>query len=316
MTRFQNTSQILNRPYRGDEDFWRVRRLILETVATTQLDFNWDLRRWDGWRFYSPDSACNHRRPSRAQLWETETGHLVGAALSEGPGDLHLQLDPGFRELEEEMLTWAEENLSTTSDDGKTRTLLIMVFDYDTRRLELIRKRGFEITEMGGNSRRLRFGEQSLPERRDLPAGYRMRNTRPGDADNQRLADLLNTAFKRDFHVAAESATFAGHAPCFRRELDLVAEAPDGSFGSYVGCAWDGVNKRGIFEPVCTHPEHLRLGLAQTLMFETIHRLADLGAVDITVGTGTAEAANGLYDSIGFTEVSRGRYWRKLMPAN
>ncbi|MCP4546275.1 MAG: GNAT family N-acetyltransferase [bacterium] len=313
MTR-NHSHRISNRPYNGDEDFWRIRRLILETVRTTRLDFNWDVRRWDGWRFYSPDPAGNSRRSGKVQLWETIEGRLVGAMLSEGPGDVCPQLDPAFREIEEEMFVWAETNLTKPNDDGTENSLITMVFDYDQSRLDLLQKRGYLRTDMGGCIRRLQFGERELPERRALPAGYTLRSTRPDEADDQRIADLVNAAFNRDFHCAGESTTFNAHAPSFRRELDLVAEAPDGSFASYVGCPYDECNRRGIFEPVCTHPDHLRLGLAQTLMFEALHRLVDYGARDVTVGTGTAEAANRLYDSIGFKEVQKGSFWRIKLP--
>jgi ribosomal protein S18 acetylase RimI-like enzyme len=142
--------------------------------------------------------------------------------------------------------------------------------------------------------------------------GYTLRTTRPEDpAECQRMADLLNAAFGRDFHNAAEYHDFCRLAPSFRQDLDLVAVAPDGSFAAYVGIPYDDVNRRGIFEPVCTHPDHRRLGLAQALMQEGLRRLKALGAVDATVDTGNVLPANQLYDSLGFTEAYRGYAWHK-----
>jgi ribosomal protein S18 acetylase RimI-like enzyme len=73
---------------------------------------------------------------------------------------------------------------------------------------------------------------------------------------------------------------------------------------------YDDSNRRGIFEPVCTHPGHLRQGLARALMREGLARLQALGAVDVVVGTGDREAANQLYDGIGFTERQRKTIWQ------
>ena len=99
--------------------------------------------------------------------------------------------------------------------------------------------------------------------------------------------------------------------PSFRCELDLVAVAPDGTFAAYVGIPYDEANRLGIFEPVCTHPDHLRRGLARALMTEGLLRLWAMGAQEAIVGTGDMVAANGLYTGMGFTEAYRNWIWRK-----
>jgi GNAT superfamily N-acetyltransferase len=131
------------------------------------------------------------------------------------------------------------------------------------------------------------------------------------EAEYQRFADLLNAAFHRTFHNAREIRTFRTQCPCYRADLDLVAEAPDGSLAATVGFTYVEENRTAIVEPVCTHPDHLRKGLARALMFEGFRRLKALGAVDVTVGTGMWEAANRFYESVGFPEVYKGYVWRK-----
>jgi ribosomal protein S18 acetylase RimI-like enzyme len=145
-----------------------------------------------------------------------------------------------------------------------------------------------------------------------LAEGYVLRTTRPEDRDDCcRIADILNAAFGRTFHTAEEYESFTRLAPSFVADLDLVAVAPDGVFGAYVGVPYDDVNRRGIFEPVCTHPEHRRLGLAEALMREGLRRLREGGAADVIVDTGDMEAANSLYQKLGFTERYRQFAWRK-----
>jgi ribosomal protein S18 acetylase RimI-like enzyme len=151
-----------------------------------------------------------------------------------------------------------------------------------------------------------------LPDRQAIAAGYALRTTQPDDlADCQRIADLLNAAFGRTFHNAAEYQMFTRRAPCFQPALDLVAVAPDGTFAAYVGIPSDPGSRHATFEPVCTHPDHQRRGLARTLMIEGLHRLQALGVADVTVDTGDMIPANRLYDSLGFGEVQLGRVWRK-----
>ncbi|MFN8486187.1 MAG: GNAT family N-acetyltransferase [Caldilineaceae bacterium] len=92
-----------------------------------------------------------------------------------------------------------------------------------------------------------------------------------------------------------------------------MAVAPDGSFAASVGIAYDEANGHAVFEPVCTHPQHQRQGLARALMLEGLHRLKAVGAIDVSVDTGDMIPANRLYNSIGFTEVYLGHVWRKVV---
>lgn len=311
MTTSLSSSRIIQKPFRDDTNFLRVRNLLIDTYPITPTGFNWEVRRWDGWRFYSENPAWNPEWKDVVRLWETEDRQLVGAVHPEGTGDAHLELHPAYRHIEREMVEWAEEHLSTRSGDGKK--LRIFVFEYDAPRRRLLEERGYEKTDSGGFQHRMRLGNIN-PERFPLADGYTLRTTRPDDdADCQRIADLLNAAFNRDFHRAGEFRTFTSNAPSFRDGLDLVAVAPDGSFASYVGTPYDDVNQIGIFEPVCTHPAHLRKGLARTLMTEALCRLKTIGATDVYVGTGDKEAANRLYESVGFAEAYKGYEWFKQL---
>ena len=160
-------------------------------------------------------------------------------------------------------------------------------------------------------TRRLRFGSRPLPEP-EIADGYELRATRPAEVDYQRVADIINAGFGRDSHSSAEVKAFMTGSPSFRHDLDLVAEAGDGSFAAYVGLTLDDVNQRGIVEPVCTHPKHLRLGLARALIQEGLRRLRDLGVTDVYVDTGDMVPANRLYESVGFTETYTSYAWRKV----
>ena len=312
----QSTQHITARPVQShedawQEDFWRVRQLLVQTVPLTPVGLNWDVRRWDGQYFYNPRGVWAPEWAARACLWENAQGELVGVVNPEGRGDAYLQVHPDYRHIEEAMIEWAEEHLAAPIRDGQ-RQLAFYVLEYDAHRQRLLQARGYTKTPYYGMLRHMRLGAQPLPQP-VLAAGYTLRTTQTADmADCQRIADLLNAAFRRDFHNAAEYHRFAQLAPCFRPELDLVAEAPDGAFAAYVGIPYDETNQRGIFEPVCTHPNHQRQGLAQALMLTGLHRLRDLGARTVTVDTGDMIPANRLYDSLGFTEAYQGFEWRKV----
>lgn len=304
---------IRSRPLKDEVDFWRVGNLLIETYPITPLGFNWDIRRWEGKRFYAEKPGWpSPRLSNRVQLWETTAGQLVGVVNPEGAGDAHFQLHPHYRHIEADMLAWAEEHLAVPIENGNWRQIEFFVFEYDKLRQQMLSVQGYDKKPYGGVVRRLRFSDYTL-EQPALAPGYTLRATRPDDmADCQQIATLLNAAFNRNFHNAQEYHNFTQLAPCFRPTLDLVAVAPDGVFAAYVGAPYDEANRHGIFEPVCTHPKHRRHGLARTLMLEGLQRLKALGAFDVSVDTGDMIPANRLYDSIGFTEVCKGYIWSKV----
>jgi mycothiol synthase len=129
------------------------------------------------------------------------------------------------------------------------RRLEIFAYEYNTIRQQLLTERGYMQTTPNGVIRRLRFADHTR-ELAVIAPGYTLRTTNPEDlADCQHIADLLNAAFGRTFHAAGEYQNFTRLAPCFRREADLVAVAPDGSFAAYVGVPYDAVNRHATFEP-------------------------------------------------------------------
>jgi mycothiol synthase len=304
------TPTATSRALRSDDDWWRIRDFIVGTYPITPTGFNWENRRWEGWRFHRERPVPVRRLREVIRIWEAD-GLIVGAAHPEGRGDAHLQLHPDFRHLESEMYSWAEDHLSLPTQDGRGRTITTFAFDYDSPRRRVLADRGWERLEAGGMTRHLRLAQQHVPFTPRIE-GYVLRSTRPGDRNvGQRMADVLNAGFARDIHTATEYMTFMTKSPTFRHDLNLVAENPDGSFAAHVGGTFDERNCRGIVEPVCTDPPHRRRGLAGALMREVFGRFRNLGATDVYVDTGDDEAANALYESVGFTEAYHGSVWRK-----
>ena len=100
-------------------------------------------------------------------------------------------------------------------------------------------------------------------------------------------------------------------APLYRRDLDLVAVAPDGELAAFGAVWFDDVTRTAAFEPVGTHPAHQRKGLGKALMAEGLRRAARLGATLATVGS-YSEAAGVLHVSAGFTEYDLSEPWVKV----
>jgi len=69
-----------------------------------------------------------------------------------------LELHPYHRDIEEEMVAWAEAHLARPVEEG--RRLSIFVFEYDTPRFRLLERRGYVKTPRWGVTHRLRIGKR------------------------------------------------------------------------------------------------------------------------------------------------------------
>lgn len=297
---------VTERPYRGDDDFWRIRAFLAEVFRLAPPGVTWDVRRWDGSNCHTARRGLPSEEAERTRIWEDDRGRIVAVALHEGGRQLHPHVHPGQRQLMDRIVEWSEANAASRGDDR----VFLHVWDADLVLRRVAAAHGYTETENWEVARRTRLGPWHIPESA-LPDGYVMRPTLGGDVDDEAVAVLLNAAFGRTFHHAEEHRAFAVNAPSFRRELDLVATAPDGSLAAYAAVCWDDVNRHAVFEPVCTHPDHRQRGLAKALMLEGMRRARDLGAATIGVETGDLDPANALYAALPFAEVYRGRFWRK-----
>ncbi|CAM2809625.1 GNAT family N-acetyltransferase [Saccharomonospora xinjiangensis] len=94
----------------------------------------------------------------------------------------------------------------------------------------------------------------------------------------------------------------------YRGDLHLLVEAPDGTMASSAIMWLDELNRTAEFEPVGTHPQYRRQGLARAILLRGMLLARDAGANHMTVaclGAPGHPAARELYYSVGFTELAR-----------
>ncbi len=103
------------RPYQAEDDFWRMREFLRQVfLLNSRLERSWHVSRLDYARWHTSVNCAKVRLEDVAFLWEAG-GKLVAFLMPDGgPGEAHLCVHPGLRtlELEEEMLTVAEERLA------------------------------------------------------------------------------------------------------------------------------------------------------------------------------------------------------------
>ena len=95
-------------------------------------------------------------------------------------------------------------------------------------------------------------------------------------------------------------------APHFRKDLNIVVEAPAGHFVAYSGTWYEETNRYAYVEPVATDPDYRRRGLGKAAVLEGIRRCAELGATVAYVGSDLP-----FYMAIGFEKVYTDPCWAR-----
>ncbi|HEX5827248.1 MAG TPA: GNAT family N-acetyltransferase [Candidatus Limnocylindrales bacterium] len=291
---------------------WQLRRPF---VNTTVGDLEWWLA----------SAQPGTDWTDRIRLWPDPAdpgGPVLGYGWFNPPDELDWHqragLAPGVRAaLVDEALAWAASAARTGAAAGgldAPERLTAWAMDGDAELGALLRERGFEPRAEATYTHFYRRLDGAPPPEPVLPPGYRIRHVRLPD-DLPARVEVHRAAFapSRMTIEKYEGLTRMRH---YAPERDLVVEAPDGSFAAFTLAWLDRVAGLGEFEPVGTHPDHRRLGLARAVNLAGLRVLRDEGARDCLVLSARSNAASeALYASAGFEAVSGHRAWSKPLAA-
>lgn len=304
--------KLTNRLYRDETDYDGIRSFLREVfLLNNRLEISWQAYRFDYCRWHIFANMGLHKLEEVVGLWETKDGKIVGVVNPEGKRDLFLHAHPDYQtpELEAEMIDFAEDLVEARREDGRSR-LQIWAHEDDAVRRKILINRGYKKGEEPEFQRR-RAVSGSI-EQPAVPPGFTVRALTSKDELPAR-----SMASWKAFHPEAPESEYEGwewylniqRAPLYRRELDIVAEGPNGEIASFCTVWFDAVTRTGAFEPVGTAPEHQKRGLGKAVMTEGLIRLNRLGAAMATVSSYTPPA-HALYASVGFQEYSLLEPWR------
>jgi len=315
------------RAYEPDRDFLRVRDFLNRTYAAFPLPVNWGLERWNYARYFvapmlgaygtedgTPEGSLRAIRhwEEMVRVWEDAAGEIAGVTCIEHPdpthdgyGEIFLQRHPDKLDLLDEMLKTGE---ALYVHPSKHR-VYTWAFDGDEELIEALRSRGYERrNEPVSHLLELEFG--ATPEV-ELPEGYALRSMAE-ENDIEKRREIFGRGFNHEDPKewpSAFSYRELQNAPDYRKEHDLVIVAPD---GSYAACAivWlDAVNRIGHLEPLGTHPDHRRKGLARAIVLAGIRLLQSQGATRMPMC-----GFEPFYRAVGFAERAAQHPWVKELP--
>lgn len=133
------------RTCKQETDYWRIRAFLRELFLLNERWQSWEVIRLDYWRWHSIE---NGNWPSSMDdvtfIWETAEGQIAAVLNPEGPGEAFLQVHPrlGTPELQEEMISVAEQQLAAPGADGRKK-LSVWANEHDTLRQEILARRGY-----------------------------------------------------------------------------------------------------------------------------------------------------------------------------
>lgn len=309
------------RSYQTEEDYWRIREFLRSAMsANHKREWSWHVARWDYWIWFANPDIEKIPLNENIFIWETEDGQIAAVINPEARGQVFPQVHPAHRspELEDEMMAAAERHLTVTGEDG-TRKLWVWLDSQDGMRKEVLTRRGYQRVETPGEQeyQHRRSLDEPLPDAPQV-AGYVIRPQGDGLELLERCyasglgfhRDDINTARNNRDHP--EWYHHIQSAPLYRRDLDLVAVAADGSIASFCTIWFDDATRTAYFEPVATVPAHQKRGLGKAVMLEGLHRLKRMGCKIALVG-GYSEAANALYFSVMGAEHDISEPWEKVV---
>lgn len=306
------------RKIENESDYWRIRDFLRETfLLNDRREMNWQAARLDYCRWHVMKNCQNTNYFDLTYIWENVDNEIVAVLSPEEIENIHLQIHPEYKtkELIKEMITVAENNYPKSYDGNRKKERhIIWSHDIDEIKNEALKEKGYQPTEWFDNQRH-KLLDESLPEAK-IPKGYTIRHMGL-DSDIPKRS----WASWRAFHSKEPLENYNDDngawyyniikTPLYRRDLDLVAIAPEGGIVGFTTIWFDDYTRTGYFEPVGVMPVHQRQGIAKVLILEGMNRLKEIGATLAVIG-GINEAANKTY-SYMFSDKNKliYRIWRK-----
>lgn len=258
------------------------------------------------WGLYQHEPAV--AGPKETRIFE-RGGSPVAFGILWLPQTLQLAVHPEHRDKQvyDELLDWFEGAAGEDVDGG----LEVQLLESDRSLAEALRGRGYEPLEGGYFEHRVRSLATPV-EPPNLAEGYILRAV-GGEEDVERRVEIHRAVWEPSKFTVPAYRRLRGLPP-YRADLDLVVEAPDGSFAAYAQVWLDEENAVGELEPVGTHPAQRNRGLARAVCVEACRRLRELGADTAVVYSVGGAAAGRVYEAAGFEAIDRHVEYRLAVP--
>ncbi len=313
------------RSYEPDRDFLRVRDFLNETYSAFDAPINWGLERWNYARYFVAPFLGAYGKEGDAledslgaiqlwedmvRIWEDNAGRIVGVVCIETPdptdqqyGEIFVQRHPDHVDLLDEMVAFGEEHYV----HPERNRVYMWAYEDDADLNAVLEARGFARRDEPV-LHHLEYAIGELPPL-ELPDGFRLL-TMAEENDIEKRREIFGRGFNHPDPIewpSAFSYRELQRAPDYHLENDFVIVAPDETYASCCIVWYDAVSRIAHLEPLGTHPDYRRKGLATQIQFAALRRAKELGATHMPM-TGGFEP---FYRAFGFEERRKEHPWVK-----
>jgi mycothiol synthase len=210
---------------------------------------------------------------------------LIAFAFVDDFNNLCFEIAPenSAPDLEQEIVNWGmvcirEKNKQT----GENASLDSSCSASNFERIHLLERMGFTQQEVRSMKfiRSLSDPVQLFP----LPEGYTMRCLK-GEGEVEQWVKLHRAAVATE-NMTSEYRLAMIHTPAYQSDMDWVVAALDGSLAAYcIGSIDEEDITIGSLDPIGTHPDYQRRGLASALITHGLSILKEKGLQSVQFGT-------------------------------
>lgn len=234
---------------------------------------------------------------ANTRLWFDAT-EPIGWAFVDEFNNLLWELDRRYVDrMGAQIVDWGETCIRKAHARGEAMSLDASCREDYAERIAFLRQYGFQQTEVT-TIKMARLLSEPIPEPK-LPQGFLIRPI-AGTQEAEAVASMHRAAFGTEYMTTKNRLIImstSGYDP----SLDLVVTAPDGTIAANCICSVDEVSKMGNTDPVATHPQYQRLGLARALLLIGLQLLRERGLSSAHLGTsGQNIAMQTTAASVGF----------------
>lgn len=295
------------RNYHHPADYDAVGDFFLNAYRPTRQLGVWLQPRWEYMNYHPMILELDRSRIALAE----QDGEIVGVLnFEDSYGELFLHAHPDHPEAKATLLNYAEHSdLESRSQKDDRRYRLLYITDFDTDLQTLAAAHGYQKSEEYTQPMSMLSLAQPLPDT-PLPDGFRVQSL----ADENDL-HKINRVLWRGFNHPGEAPedgvagrAFMQEAPNYRKDLTMVAVAPNGQYVSFCGMWFIPQHNDAYLEPLATDPDYRRMGMARAAVTESMRRVRALGGNQVWVGSDQP-----FYQALGFEVQYTAYRWIKYL---
>lgn len=234
---------------------------------------------------------------ANTRLWFDE-GQPIAWAYVDEFNNLRWEVNGQYEDvLGAEIVAWGEACIRKNPTDGEIAMLDASCREDYAARISFLKRHGFRQTE-DTSIHMTRALSEPIPEPK-LPQGYIIRPIK-GTEEAEAVASTHRAAFGTDY-MTTENRLAIMNTSEYDPSLDLLVIAPDETVAAYCTCSANDQTRVGFTDPVATHPDHQRLGLARALLLSGMQLLKERGMTSAHLGTsGENIAMQRTAEAVGF----------------